>query len=441
MPRGDFPSSRLAGIASACDLGGPPRAVSFTRHAGVRWADAAPYSLATMPRALFLAFLLSFTTLVSNAFARFAYALVLPAMRSDLGWNWSQSGLLNTWSSAGYLAGAVLARLLVARLGNRRLYQAGIVLTAVAILATGMTRSFEMLALARFVAGAGGAAAFVCGAALSGNVMPERPAMSTTFITVYGCGAGLGMMFSGVLIPPMLDASVHAWQSVWMAMGWASLLMAAAAVWASTQILEPGAAAGGARWEVLPVLPQLGGYLMFAVGYIGYMTFVIAWMRDNGASTSSVAKMWTVLGFATLVGPLMWRGPLQRWPGGRPMAAALGLLTIGALIPLLRADFGWMLASALLFGAGMFSVPSSVTALVTRALPKPAWGSALATFTIVFGAGQVIGPVATGWLADLTGSLRPGLAASVAVLALGALIALAQRDVAVRASPAAVRGG
>ncbi|MEN9316031.1 MAG: hypothetical protein RIS35_2424, partial [Pseudomonadota bacterium] len=107
--------------------------------------------------------------------------------------------------------------------------------------------------------------------------------------------------------------------------------------------------------------------------------------------------------------------------------------------PLVRAEFGWMIVSALLFGAGMFSVPISVTAMVARALPKPAWGSGMATFTIVFGAGQVIGPVATGWLADLTGSLRPGLGASVAVLALGAMIAMLQRDVARPAETAPAR--
>ena len=383
-----------------------------------------------MARALLLAFFLSFATIVSNAFARFAYALVLPAMRGDLGWTWAQSGLLNTWSSAGYLTGAVLARMLVVRTGNRRLFQAGMLLTALSILATGFTRSFELLAFARFVAGVGGAAAFVSGGALVSNVMPERPGSSTTFITIYGGGAGFGMMLCGLTIPPVLDVSPESWQCAWALMGWASLAMAAAACWAATRIVEPASAAGSARWEIRPLLAHLCGYAMFAIGYIGYMTFVIAWMRDNGAGTASVATVWTVLGFATLVGPLMWRGPLQRWKGGRPMSAALACLAVGALIPLIRADFGWMIVSALLFGAGMFSVPISVTAMVTRALPKPAWGSGMATFTIVFGAGQVIGPVATGWLADLTGSLRPGLGASVAVLAIGAVIALMQRDVA-----------
>ena len=48
-----------------------------------------------MHRGLLIAFLLSFGPTVSNSFARFAYALVLPAMRTDLALDWSSAGWLN----------------------------------------------------------------------------------------------------------------------------------------------------------------------------------------------------------------------------------------------------------------------------------------------------------------------------------------------------------
>ena len=52
----------------------------------------------------------------------------------------------------------------------------------------------------------------------------------------------------------------------------------------------------------------------------------------------------------------------------------------------------------------------------------------MATFTALFAAGQIAGPVAIGWLADLTGSLRLGLGVSAGLLVAGSLIALAQPD-------------
>ena len=87
-----------------------------------------------------------------------------------------------------------------------------------------------------------------------------------------------------------------------------------------------------------------------------------------------------------------------------------------------------MVASAALFGIAGFSAPSAVSAFVRKALPKQAWGTALAAFTIAFAASQIIGPVLTGMVADRFGSLRPGLVGSALVLFLGAAIALAQKD-------------
>ena len=49
---------------------------------------------------------------------RFAYALLLPAMRLDLGWSYAQAGAINTANAFGYLIGALAAAPLAARLGT-----------------------------------------------------------------------------------------------------------------------------------------------------------------------------------------------------------------------------------------------------------------------------------------------------------------------------------
>lgn len=383
----------------------------------------------TLARGLVVAFLLSFGPAVSNSFARFAYALVLPAMRADLDWNYSQAGSINTVNALGYLAGALAVRAFVGRFGNRALFGWGMLVTSVAIAATGMVRDFETLMAVRVIAGMGGAAVFICGGALSGNVFPRRPQLATTTIAIYFAGGGIGLMLSGVTLPLLLEArGAASWPLAWRAMGYASLAMTAAAAWAAWTIAEPGRMAGEARWRLAPFLAELVSYTLFALGYIGYMTFVIAWMRANGASTATVVAMWFVLGLATLLAPLVWRKPAEHWPGGRPLAAVMAVLACGAALPLASTQAAAMLVSAALFGVAMFSAPSAVGSFIKRALPRPAWGSAIATFTAVFAAGQIAGPVAIGWLADRSGSLETGLAASAALLALGSLAALAQRD-------------
>ncbi|MEY4863057.1 MAG: hypothetical protein RLZ51_1152 [Pseudomonadota bacterium] len=415
-----------------------------------------------------IAFLLSFGPTVSNSFARFAYALVLPAMREDLAIGWSEAGTLGTTNAIGYLVGALLARGWVNRLGNRPIFALGMVLTALALLATGLTRDLMLLNLWRVLAGVGGAWVFICGGALSGNIFPGEPQRATTTIAIYFAGGGFGLVLCGLTLPWLLETQgAAAWPWAWQAMGVVAMLMAVASILAAWRILEPGTVAGrpapmpgsaaapvsaatpvastppGARTaqgSALRLLPaQALAYACFGLGYIGYMTFVIAWVRAHEGGTGLVMLLWCALGLATLAAPRLWAGPCERWPGGRPMAAVMAMLATAALLPMMSASAPAMLISATLFGASMFSAPSAVSSLIKHAFPKPRWGEAMASFTVVFGLSQIAGPVAIGWVADQTGSLQPGLLASGLVLAAGALIALAQRPVAAPAAGGPLR--
>lgn len=382
-----------------------------------------------MARGYLIAFLLSFGPTVSNSFARFAYALVLPAMRADLQLNYSQAGWLNTANAIGYLAGAMLTWLVVRRTGNRSLFIVGMVLTAASLLATGLTHDLTILSIMRIIAGVSGAMVFITGGALSGNVFPGRPELATSTILLYFAGAGIGLMLSGVAIPLMLDAGgVAAWPLAWQAMGWASVAMTVASLWAARRIEEPQSAKGSASWPLKPFMAEFAAYICFGVGYIAYMTFVIAWMRDNDSSTGQVVAVWFILGLATLLAPAVWTRACSNWPGGRPLALVMAVLSVGALLPVLSVTVPALLASAVLFGLAAFSVPSAISAFIRKALPKPAWGSAMATFTMAFAVSQIAGPVVTGWAADRYGSLEPGLTVSALILMVGAAVALAQKD-------------
>ncbi len=387
-------------------------------------------------RAYGLAFMLALGVTVSNSFARFAYALVLPAMRSELHWSYAEAGWLNTANAIGYLAGAVLTRLVIRHTGNRVWFIGAVFLTALAIMATGFTRDLAWLGVWRIVSGITGASAFIAGGALSGNVLPSRPQTASTTIAIYFAGGGVGFLLCGVALPLLLDAAgPSAWPRAWVWMGWTGLVMFCVCAWAAWNIAEPGASeapSSASPAGVKPLKAGLVAYTLFGLGYIGYMTFVIAWMRDNGASTGEVIAVWSTFGVASLAGPWLWQRALAHWLPGRMLAAALAVVALGALLPLLNAGIVSMVVSAALFGASMWNIPGAVTTLVKRALPKQEWGAAVASFTIVFAIGQIGGPMMTGWLADLYGGLRVGLACSVGVLAVGAVVALMQRDVVER---------
>lgn len=372
---------------------------------------------------------LSLGPAVSNSFARFAYALVLPAMRSELHWSYAQAGWLNTANALGYFAGALFTARYVSRLGNRRLFCIGMFVTAAALVGTGLTTLFVPMLGLRMLAGVTGAMVFICGGVLASNSFPDRPALSSAAIALYFGGAGVGILLSGAGIPWLLEArGEHAWPQAWLAMGIVSVLFAGLATMAALRIQEPSSGARRNPWQPREYCPALASYFLFGVGYIAYMTFVIAWMKVHGASAWEVALTWGTLGVFTMLAPMAWQVALSRWRASRTLAAALAVVSLGAALPLASTSLFAMLLSAALFGSGMFTAPSAVTALVKSSLPKATWGAAVAVFTAVFAIGQAIGPVLTGWLADATDSLYTGLAGSVLVLILAGAVAIGQRS-------------
>ncbi|MDS1141231.1 YbfB/YjiJ family MFS transporter [Pusillimonas sp. SM2304] len=362
---------------------------------------------------------------VSVGFARFGYALILPAMQTDLGLNYAQAGWLNTANALGYLLGALLTLLCVSRWGNRRLFVAGLALTTAALLASGMTHHFHLITLFRFLAGFGAAGAFICGGVLSGVV-------GTHAIVIFFSGGGVGMLATGALLPWLFDAAgPAAWTWAWIACAAICAPLSWAAIAAMRGIAEPSTPGMRAPWPWRPCLPEFTAYFLFGLGYIAYMTFIVAWLRKALAPAISVAAttsiMWSLLGVMTLLAPLIWRPVFNGRRNGWPMAASMTVLAVGAALPLAFPTLAGLWLSAALVGSSVFMVPSAATAFVKTNLPRPAWGSALAVATSLFALGQTIGPVAAGWLSDLTGSLSMGLAASAAVLVIGALIAMTQK--------------
>lgn len=375
---------------------------------------------------LWLAAGLSLAPAVSNGLGRFAYALILPAMRSSLGWSYTQAGWVNTVNALGYFAGALVTLRLVARTGPHRLLFWGMLSTAASLVASGIFRGFGALLFMRFIAGAGGALSLIAGGALAAELYARHPARAASGISVYFSGGGIGIILPGLFLPWLLRAP-GAWDVAWIATGLVGGLLCVPCLWCAARVPRLVRAAVREPWSPRPLLPSLGAYLCFALGAIVYMTFIVAWMRDRGAGPLAVSTVWSVLGAAIMISPLPWRGPLARWSGGWPLSAALLACAAGAAIPLLSTSLPAMIASAALFGGAFFIPPSAVTALSRARLPRAAWGAGLATYTVVFGAGQPIGPLLAGAVADASGTLFAGLATSVVVLLIGAVAAALQR--------------
>src|SRR5580704_14738876 len=106
---------------------------------------------------------LALGTAAALGLARFAYGLLVPAMRDELGWSLAKAGTLTTANSLGYLVGAVAAGPLARRLNETATFRLGMGLTAAALAANAATASYPVLLLTRAAAGVSGALVFIAG--------------------------------------------------------------------------------------------------------------------------------------------------------------------------------------------------------------------------------------------------------------------------------------
>ncbi|NUY30051.1 YbfB/YjiJ family MFS transporter [Paraburkholderia sp. JPY303] len=403
-----------------------------------RSADTASHAPTTIPAqrlpTLLLAAALSLGSAAALGFARFAYALLLPAMKLDLGWSFAQAGAMNTANALGYLLGALVFPRLARRWSAGALFAGGCVLTALLMAGSGLTASTDALLTLRVITGASSAAIFIGGGVLAARLASARPRDAGLVLGLYYGGTGWGIVASSVLVPVTILDAVHGWQFAWFALAAACALFAAVAIGASRRIerahMSAAAAAHAAGATSGPGWPHyaaaLAGYGLFGVGYIGYMTFIVALLRNAGMSAAVVTGFYLLLGAATVVSARIWSTLLDRMRGGQALAVLNALLAIATLLPALFTQPWVAFVSGTLFGATFLSAVASTTAFVRHNLPASHWAKGISAFTIVFAFGQIVGPVVIGWVSDGAGLAR-GLVYSALLLAGGAVLAACQK--------------
>lgn len=404
-------------------------------------------SFSALPQLLKLAAALSLGAAVSLGITRFAYGLLLPTMRADLGWSYTLAGAMNTFNAVGYLLGALVTPWLLRRLPPASVLVLGSLLASVFMAASGFFTDAPSLLVQRLLAGVASALVFIAGGLLAARLGALAPKHMGLLLGVYYGGTGLGIVLSALLVPAMLEAAsrvAHGWAWAWWALAASCLAASCVLAWVGRPagplvkvltVLAVGATqtapARHFRWR--DFAPGLVGYLLFGMGYIGYMTFVVALLKEQGTAPQGITAFYATLGVAVMASSRVWAGLLDRFKGGQALAVLNALLGCATLLPAITNLWPLVLLSGVMFGGVFLSLVASTTALVRHNLPQSQWAVGISAFTIVFAAGQIAGPTVVGSIADGLGAgndlqgLQRGLIFSAGVLWLGAVVSMRQR--------------
>jgi predicted MFS family arabinose efflux permease len=248
---------------------------------------------------------------------------------------------------------------------------------------------------------------------------------------LYFGGAGFGMVVSALAVPAMV--AQFGWRSGWLGLG---MLAVAATLFALPALARAPTVMRGtqrgpmfSRHAVRGLAAIVGSYVMFGAGYIAYTTFIVAYLRNRlDFASGDITLFWACVGLAATGAGLLWGPLLTRLSGGRGVALADAVVTLGAVLPVLLPARPAVYLSAILFGGSFLIVPTSVTAFVRKAVVPQLWTTSIAALTVWFAVGQCVGPWLSGVVSDTSYGVAGGLLLSGAVLLGAALTALLQRE-------------
>ena len=360
--------------------------------------------------------------------ARFAYGVVLPSLRSELGLGYTAGGLLNAVHLAGYLAGTLLGPALARRIGMARMARAGHGLVLAGALLCALAPADPgsgvlLLGIGRLATGLGAGVAVIAimVSVMAGVAEASRAAASVLMWTgmaaaILGCGLGAAW-----LLQP------GAWRWAFLAAAGVALVLALGFPAQDSAPAATGAPTAAAGFTLASVATPrwawlVSAYACFGMGYIAFATFAGTRLAAARAPISVVTLTWTTLGLATLCGSaatlwLLGRPALRAWA----LPLAMALAATGCAVSSL-AFASAALAGAVGVGLGMAAVPALITAAARARSSATDYARAFSMATAAMGLGQFAGPVLAGALADQFGSAAAPLFGAVAY-GLGALFA------------------
>ena len=367
---------------------------------------------------------------VTNSFARFTYGLMLPAMQTEMNWNYMQAGWLGTINALGYIVGAVFTMLLVQKFPSKYLFAAGLISTSVTLFLTGILVKIEFQFVLRFLAGLFGAISFSTAGALASTLFQDDHRMNALSIAIlFGTGGGLGIVISGAIIPLLIDFYGNSfWPICWVIIGVLCVLFCPVGIWSVRKLPRSNLVANDK--QKIPIRSMYAiftGYASFGLGYIVYLTFISAWMVSQQLSALSITSVWVILGLCICISPFFWKPIFARFDDGTPLSLILVTIAAGSSIPVLFPSFLGLIVSAVIFGLSVFMAPGAITNFTRKNLHENNWAYSISVFTIIFALAQTIGPFAAGVLGDWLENIGASLLIASMVMMIGAFCAYSQK--------------
>ncbi|WP_205588313.1 YbfB/YjiJ family MFS transporter [Helicobacter vulpis] len=327
-------------------------------------------------------------TFVANGLARFGYVVLIPLLILSGKLSEAQSIQLGIAVMVGYIFGSVALNILQKYLSLESIAKISFLVVALSFFAC----FFDSLPFIwawtwRFLAGIASACLMVLSAPLCLSFVRERSRSLVSGLIF--SGIGVGVVFSGFVLPHF----AHAIDWAWLFLGGISLLAFLVSSTSLRTLYPPKPVAKREKVAKTPYffILLLISVILNAIGYLPHTLFWVDYLvRFLHFSNTSAGASWAFFGFGAALGTIL-SASLAQWMGLKNASIVVLLLkTLSCVIAAFSTHLFWLDISIFLMGFGTTGNLTLTSTMAFHIMGKAHFVQASSLVTMSFGIFQAL---------------------------------------------------
>ena len=356
---------------------------------------------------------------IAVGIGRFSYTPILPYMISELNLTTTEAGLIASSNYLGYLLGSLIPIFPQFPKNIRSIFIYSIFISIISLFAMGLTNTFEVFILIRFIHGIFSAFVLILGTSLIVSHVQKK---GKIFLgTAHFSGVGLGMALSAIVVS-YLGFLNFTWDELWFSIGILAIMLSFQIIkFTPIQKAEVKYNLKSKNKTSLGFSLITISYGLYGFGYVAFGTFISTMSRLTPGLEKTEPYVWFVVGVTGIPSVFFWNWFGSKIGNDIGLFLANLILGLGVLFSvLINNEFG-IFISCILFGLSFVPI-TSMCLLEGQKRFSGSFIVSTAILTFSFSIGQMIGPYLSGLLTDYYNSFFFSMIISGIVLIFGSLL-------------------
>ena len=356
---------------------------------------------------------------IAVGIGRFSYTPILPYMISELNLTTTEAGLIASSNYLGYLLGSLIPIFPQFPKNVRSIFIYSIFISIISLFAMGLTNTFEVFILIRFIHGIFSAFVLILGTSLIVSHVQKK---GKIFLgTAHFSGVGLGMALSAIVVS-YLGFLNFTWDKLWFSIGILAIMLSFQIIkFTPIQKAEVKYNLKSKNKTSLGFSLITISYGLYGFGYVAFGTFISTMSRLTPGLEKTEPYVWFVVGVTGIPSVFFWNWFGSKIGNDIGLFLANLILGLGVLFSvLINNEFG-IFISCILFGLSFVPI-TSMCLLEGQERFSGSFIVSTAILTFSFSIGQMIGPYLSGLLTDYYDSFFFSMIISGIILIFGSFL-------------------